>query len=321
MYIEPCARVRIGTSSKYVEFLSVNKIVIEESVKELGDKATITLPRNYKQLAGKSLLEYIKVGDEVLIELGVNNQYRQEFKGFLGEIETNAPLVLHVDDLFYPLKRNNWKKAWRTVTLRELLTTIAPGYTIDCPDVNLGQFQLANVSTYRVISELSQTYGFYSFIRNNVLTCQFAYDVRGTGNAYTYTFYETVKANGLKYHRAEDVKVRIKAIANLPTGKKLTVEVGSTDNDASQRTLNFGNISKSELQTSAEQWYKKLCFDGYTGTITGFCNPRTHAGDSLTIVDREEPDREGQYLIEKTVITYDPFSTGFQRENTLSFKI
>lgn len=319
--MEPCARVRIGTEGKNVEFLSVNKIVIEESVKDLGDKATITLPRNYKQLAGKSLTDYIKQGDEVVIELGVNGQYREEFSGYLGEIENNAPLVLHVDDLFYPLKRNNWNQAWRKVTLKELLTTIAPGYTIDCPNVDLGQFQVANVSTYRVITDLAQQYGFYSYVRGKVLTCQFAYDVRGTGKAYTYKFYETVKANGLKYHRAEDVKVRIKAIANLRTGKKLTHEVGSTDNDASQRTLNFGDISKKELETAAEHWYKKLCFDGYTGTITGFCNPRTHAGDSLTIVDSEEPDREGTYLIEKTVITYDPFSTGYQRENTLSFKI
>lgn len=319
--MEPCARIRIGTQSKYVQFDQVNKLQIEESVKDLGDKATITLPRNYMKLAGKSVLDYIKVGDLVIIELGVNEKYYEEFRGYLGEIETGAPLVLHVDDLFYPLKRNNWLKSWKAVTLRELLTFVAPGYTIDCPKVALGAFQLSNVSTYRVITDLCQTYGFYSYVRNNVLTCQFAYDVRGTGNEHTYTFYENVKANGLKYHRAEDVKVRIKAIANQRNGKKLTHEVGSTDTDASQRTLNFGAITQEELKTAAEQWYKKVSFDGYTGSVTGFANPKTHAGDSLIIIDREEPDREGKYLIEKTVITYDPFSTGYQRENTLSFRI
>ena len=317
MYLEPHARVTIGS----LLFTSVNKIVIEESVKELGDKATITLPRNYKELAGKSVLDLMKVGDLVIIELGLFDKFYEEFRGYLGEIENNAPLTLHVDDLFYPLKRNNWMKAWKSISLRDLLTYIAPGYTIDCPDVELGPMQLANVSSYRVITDLSQKYGFYSYLKNDVLTCKFAYDVRGTGKNHTYTFYENVKANGLKYHRAEDVKVRIKAISNQRDGKKLTHEVGSSDNDASQRTLNFGPLSQAELEKAAEQWYKQLCFDGYTGTITGFANPRTHAGDSLELIDSVEADRNGTYLIEKTVITYDPFSTGYQRENTLSFKI
>ena len=321
MYYEPCARIIIGRNGKNVDFLNVNKVVIEESVKELGDKATITIPRNYKLLAGKSVLDYIAVGDNVSIQLGVNGRYYEEFAGYLGEIETNAPLVLHVDDLFYPLKRNNHTKAWRQVSLKELLTYVAPDYKIVCPDVNLGTMQLDKVSSYRAINELCQKYGFYSYIRSGVLSCQFAYDGRGTGTEHVYRFYENVKANGLKYHRAEDVKVKIKAIANQRDGKKITVEVGSDDNQASVRTLNFGAIAEKELKEVAEKFYKQLSFDGYSGTITGFANPKVHAGDTVKIVDPKEPDREGRYLVEKTVITYDPFGAGYQRDNTLSYKL
>lgn len=322
MYYEPNARITVGN----VVFNNVNKVEITESVKELGDKAIVVLPRNYKKLAGKSVLDYIKTGNPVKIDLGYNGQYFEEFSGFLGEIESSAPLILHVDDAFYPLKRNNFTKAWETISLREVLQYIAPDYTIACPDVNLGTFQISNASSYRVIRELQQQYGFYSFIRGTTLTCQFAYDVRGTGNQFTYALYSSnqlrmnVKKNDLKYHRAEDVKVRIRAISNQRNGKKLKYEVGSEGNQSSLRTLNFGPLSMDELKEVANKWYNKLSFDGYSGSITGFAYPRTHAGDTLTIVDEEEPEREGRYLVEKTIIRYD-LTNGYERENTLSFKV
>ena len=316
MYYEPNSRITVGS----VIFNNVNKVTITESVKELGDKATVVLPRNYKKIAGKGVLEFIATGDAVTIELGYNGKYFQEFTGFIDQIESSEPLVLHVDDAFYPLKRNNHVHAWESITLRDLLTYIAPDYTIDCPDVNLGAFQISNASSYRVLRELQKQYGFYSYIRNRVLTCQFAYDARGLGKEFTYEFGNNVKANSLKYHRKEDIEIRIKAIANQRNGKKLTYEVGSDEQNATVRTLNFGAISKSELKQAADAWYDKLSFDGYSGSITGFAYPHTHAGDTLKVIDSREPDREGKYLIEKSIITYS-LTEGYQRENTLSFRV
>ncbi|MBS2100711.1 hypothetical protein [Carboxylicivirga linearis] len=322
MYYEPNARITVGN----VVFNNVNQVEITESVKELGDKATVVLPRNYRKLAGKGVLEYIKASDPVTIELGFDGDYFHEFSGFLGEIESSAPLILHVDDSFYPLKRNNFTKAWESITLRHLLEYIAPDYTIVCPDVNLGTFQISGASSYRVLRELQQQYGFYSYIKGTTLHCQFAYDVRGTGNTFTYTLNDSnqlrmnVKKNNLKYHRAEDVKVRIKAISNQRNGKKLKYEVGDESNEASLRTLNFGPLSIDELKEIANKWYNKLSFDGYSGSIIGFAYPRTHAGDTLKIVDDQEPEREGKYLVEKTIIRYG-LSSGYERENTLSFKV
>jgi hypothetical protein len=322
MYYEPNARIEVGN----VIFNNVNKVEIVESVKELGDKATIVLPRNYKTLAGKGILDYLEVGQKATVYLGYDGDYWAEFSGFLGEIESSAPLVLHVDDSFYPLKRNNFTKAWQQISLRELLQYVAPDYTIVCPDVNLGTFQISGASSYRVIRELQQQYGFYSFIKDGVLNCSFAYDVGGTFDEFTYTLNDSnqlrmnVKKNDLKYHRAEDVKVRIRAISNQRTGVKLKYEVGDDSNEASLRTLNFGPLTMDELKEIATQWYNKLSFDGYSGSITGFAYPRTHAGDTLHIVDDQEPEREGKYLIEKTIIRYG-LTSGYERENVLSFKV
>ncbi len=316
MYYEPNARITVGN----VVFETVNRVEIVQSVKELGDKATIVLPRNYDTIAGKGVIDYIATGDAVTIELGYDGDYYTEFTGYVNEIESSEPLKLHVDDAFYPLKRNNFVKAWESITLKELLTYVASDYTIDCPDVNLGTFQISNASTYRVLRELQKQYGFYSYIRDNTLTCQFAYDARGLGDTHVYEFYANVKKNNLKYQRKEDIELKIKGIANQRNGSKLTYEVGSDEQSASVRTLNFGAITQAELEEVTNQWYNKLCFDGYSGSVTGFSYPRTCAGDKLTIIDSLEPDREGDYLIEKTIIRYG-LSIGFERENTLSFKV
>ncbi|MBE9468972.1 MAG: hypothetical protein IMY72_11735 [Bacteroidetes bacterium] len=316
MYYEPNARITIGD----VVFNNVNKVIITESVKEMGDVAIITLPRNYKKLAGKSVLDYLASGQKATIELGTGGKYYEEFTGFLGQIESDAPMILHIDDNFYPLKLNSFKNSWEKVTLLEVLNYIAKDYTINAPDVNLGAFEINNVSSYKVLRALQEQYGFFTYIKGSTLNCQFAFDVRGTGDKFTYKFGNNIKKNNLKYHRAEDVKIKIKAIANQRTGKKITYETGSTDPQASLRTLNFGNISESELKEIAEKTYNKLSYDGYSGTIKGYAMPRTHAGDTLSIIDEDQADREGDYLIEKTIIRYG-LTIGFERINTLSFKV
>ncbi len=315
MYYEPNSRITVGN----VVFNNVNKVTITESVKELGDKAMVVIPRNYQKIAGKGVLEFIKTGDAVTIELGYDGKYFEEFTGFLDEIESSEPLVLHVDDAFYPLKRNNFNHAFKSTTLREVLEYVSPGYNIDCPDVPLGAFDIPNVSSYRVYKEILKQRGFYARIKGKNIKCWWAYDF----NAYpihTYQFYNNVKNNNLKYHRKEDIKLRIKGIANKRNGTKLTYETGSTDENANLRTRNFDDISMDELKIAVENEYKMFAFDGYSGSITGFAYPHTHAGETLAIIYSMEPDREGKFLIEKSIITYD-LNEGYQRENTLSFRV
>lgn len=317
-YYEPNARITVGK----VKFKHVNSVTVTQSVNELGDSAKIVIPRNFKKIKNKSLFDYMKVGDDVIIELGIDGDYKVEFKGFLKEINSDTPVVLHIDDMFYPLKQNNFAKSWDKVSLKEVLNFIIKDYTVEAPDVELGAFQINNVSSYRVIKALKEQYGFTTYIKNSVLKCQFAYDVRGAGKTHEYIIGKNTKGKGnnLKYHRAEDVKVRIKAIANKRNGKKEVVEVGSEDKQASFRTLNFGDLNKEKLKEYAEKEYKKIAFDGYSGTIKGFAEPFVVAGDTIKIIDNNEPDREGSYLVEKTIVKYD-LKAGFERESTLSFKI
>jgi len=325
-YAEPCARVRIGSDTDFLEFNSVNKIVIDESVKDLGNKATITLPRNYGKLDGQSLLDLLKTGDRVKIWLGYDGQLNQEFSGYLQEIESEAPLVLHVDDEFYLLKRNTLNKTWKSgVTLKQILQYVAPGYTINCPDVSIGSYQIPGVSSYRVLLAICEQYGFYSWISGKTFNCFWSYNISGslTGNFSTYTFFTpTVKKSNLKYHRAEYVKLRVRVSSRQRNGKILKYETGREEKESMLKSVVLpAGMSMDFIKKVAEQNYKQSCFDGFSGSITGFGIPITRAGDTLRLVNSEEKDKEGNYLIESVKITYDVNSPLFDRENFLSFKV
>ena len=316
MYLNLHAKIEING----VDY-QISTADIEESVTELSDKATVTIPRNYKSMTGKSVLEVLKVGDPAVISLGTNENLHREFSGYIREIEADEPIRVHLDDEMYLLKKNSYNLSWKEVSLKTILTKIAPGYNIECPQLKLNKFSIINSSSYQVLMHLKKQYGLYSYIKDDkTLHCGSAYDVKDKiKETHVYEFARNIKVNSLKYKRKEDYKYKVIAIANKPDGKKLKLELGNKDNDAVVRTLNFGNVSLSELKKLATAELNKISFDGYTGTITGFATPISKAGDAVQIIDSKEPDREGSYLIEKVIIRYG--KTYLERINSIKYKL
>lgn len=320
------ARVQLGN----VELNNVSSFEIDENILEMSNTARIVIPRNYAKLKNKSILEQMKAGDKVIIEAGYNGDLQREFTGYIREIESEAPLTIHCDDETYPLRQTNFIKSYRDATLKQVLTDIIPSdIKFECPDVRVGAYHIDNASSFAVLQDLMKHYGLYSRLQNGVLQVGLAYDFSDNTDNHIYTinapadrpYQKNVKSNDLKFKRKEDFKVRYKAISNNANGKKTIVVVGNKEREASERTLNFpGGLTEAQLRERATAVMAKTVYDGYTGDITGFGLPRTHAGDTLELRDSEDPARMGRYLIEKVSVSYG-LSTGFSRKNTLSYKV
>ncbi|RKR83188.1 hypothetical protein BDD43_3390 [Mucilaginibacter gracilis] len=312
---------------------AIQSIEVSESVKEMGDTCTIVIPRNLINLQGKNLLNLLTPGDKAQVYFGYNDDVPLEFTGYLKEIGGTAPVVLKFDDEFYPLRKNEVSKSYKSVTLKQLLNDIAPGYQIQCPDVNLGKTILTKVTSYQALKQLNECYGFYSFIKDGVLHTQFAYDVRGFGDEHTYYLCDEFKngrriyrantrpgSNNLVFEHKDSTNVRVEAVANRADGKKFKYSVGPKLEDTSVHKMSFPvGTSDAQVKQFADKVFSSLNFDGYKGSITGYGIPRTKAGDSLNIIDFDYLERDGKYLIEKVVKKYD--ENGISRDNTISFKI
>jgi putative transposon-encoded protein len=303
-----------------IQLNNITSFTITQTVQELSSTAKLVVPKAYGKIGQKAILDLLKVGDPVKINLGYDGVYNQEFEGFISEIEADAPLVINCDDKMWPYKQNNWVKSYAKAELKQVLQELFSKLIIDCPQVNLGKFEIDNASSYKVLQDLQSDHGLYSRITGNTLKVGLAYDFADLSKVHSYDIRKDVKANELKYKRKEDMQVRFKAVANLPNGKKKTVIVGSKLPNASEKTLNFaGNFTEVELKEKANAVLAKAVFDGYTGTVTGFGNPLTRSGDCLKLIDQQNPEREGTYMVETVEISYD--DNGFSRKNTLSYKV
>ena len=317
-----------------VALKNISAFEISESILEMSNTAKITIPKAYNKIDQKAVLDQFNVGSAVTIDAGYYREgwedMKREFTGYIREIESDIPLVVYCDDETYPLRQNCLVGSWKSVTLKEVLAFIVPKTIgFECPDVNLGRFQIDKESSYQVLQRIKNDYGLYSRLQAGALQVNLRDIAVGAAIKDVHTYVvnpETaggnlVKKNELKFKRKEDFKLRVKVTSVLANGKKTTVEVGNKGDESSVLQFTYpGSYTEKQLTELANGIYNKRCYDGYSGTITGFGLPRTHAGDVLEIDDKKEADRKGRYLIEKVEVGYNE-SSGFSRKNTLSYKV
>jgi len=336
-YFNMYANITIGE----YEFLHPNSFEITQSVEQISDSAKIVLARNYKEIANKKILDVIAAGMPVTISTGYNGNLQQEFTGFIKPgIGTEFPVELECDALYF-LRQNNFNISERQITLKKLLERIAPGYIIETLDTNLGKVHFSNRSTFQILEQLKKDWGFYSRINGNILHVGFAFDYRPSfTKTHDYTIGENVRdSKKLKFSTDIDYNTEVKIILRKPNGKKeeivwgmrningtmKPVRIGDKEDKsrekgaASVKSYDVSHIDTKEAERIAKAQLQKIIYSGYSGSISGFCEPRTNAGDNLRIINRAKPDREGTYLIEKVKLSYD--EAKIERENFISYKV
>jgi hypothetical protein len=321
MYLNLCCRISIGS----LILKAVNEVTIKSSWRNLTDSATITLPRNitFKSnhaLEGERLEKYIKRGDKVIIELGYNNNYSTEFEGYVREVEPNVPTRIYCEDEMVKLKKGNFKRVWKKAKLQDIIKEIVPGYNYQVVDATLDYSSISGKTAAQILLDLRE-FGIYSYFKriDGTLTLYSGFPYSFQFNRHTYHMQKNVRDNDLKFRHAVNVSdpsevptIQVKAIANLPTGKK-TIEYFPSQEESRNAeiiTLNYSELSANEaerkkiLRQYAEAEFKKYNVNGYRGSITGFAVPVPRHGDHVKIVDARYPEREGTYIIDETLVEF-----------------
>lgn len=288
-------------------FDGVHDVSIKRSIFEIGATATIKVPVTAvlrQQGTAPTHIEVaqaIKVGDTVDIQLCYNGRYMREFRGYVKLLNLCTPLEIVCEDEFYQTRRRN-------VTLqgKDTLAGILDKCGLDtayCASLTIDNFVADNKPVSWVLGKLKTDYGLSIFFDiAGKLYAGEPYKVVSEAVKYRLRW-NVIKDDDLKYHRADDVKLKIKAVCIYRDGTKVEGKVGP--DDGTEKTLYFYDVKdQKELAALAAAELSRYSYDGYSGKITTFLWPFAMPTMVAHIEDPAYKERDGSYYIESTEVQY-----------------
>jgi hypothetical protein len=272
----------------------VHGIEVTSGWQEQTSKAVIKLPA--KLTVNKNELKNVfKKGDSVTIQIGYDGRLNTIFEGFVARVRPKVPLELECEDLMWKLKQIQVNDNAKNETMQSFLERNIP-YPIDCFDIELPRYIASKVSAAQLLDKISQDFGLSAFVRAGKIVIGKQYDPSNT-TRHIIVLDNNAKSNvvsdNLEYTSKDDVKIKVTAISNLSSGKKIEIELG--DPDGESRTLNFFNIQEKDLKAIAEKEMERLQYDGYRGDFVVFGEPFIREGDIVEIRNDQESDKTGTY--------------------------
>lgn len=304
-----CSKITIGGKS----FSGVHEVNVKRSIFEIGATASVKVPvtavlrQTGEPPAHVEVAQAVKVGDPVEILLGYNGSYQREFRGYVKLLNLQTPLEIICEDEFY-MTRNRSVTLQGKSTLADILNkcglkvAYAATLTID-------NFTADNKPVSWVLGNLATEYGLSIFfdLDGNLYASQ-PYKIVSDTVKYRLRW-NVIRDDDLQYHRADDVKMKIKAVCIYKDGTKIEGVIGS--DDGTEKTLYFYDVNdKAELAALADAELKRHSYDGYAGTLETFLQPFAIPTMVAEIEDKAFNERDGRYYVESTEVK---FGTGGAR--------
>ena len=312
-----CAKIEIKGDRAW-SFDFVNAVEITRDTEKLTTEAKITMPKKVKWDKADKIP--VKRGDSVKISLGYDDNLQTAFVGYVRDVGFKTPIVITCEDEMFKLKQMpTKKKAYRSVSLETLLKDQGISYRLNIMgEQALGAYGWTADTVAALLGKLSEQ-GIRSFFRYEdgapVLYCGVLFE-RDTRPAQVFkTGLNIISDQSLQQQKAENMRLRVKAVSLMPDNKKIKVEVG--DADGEHRTLHTYNKTESELKTWAEQEIKRLKRDGLTGSFTTFGHTLVDCLDAIGIVI--DGVKSGVYQVKKNIVKYG--DGGYRQEITLGLRV
>lgn len=312
-----CAKIEIRGDRAW-SFDFVNAVEITRDTEKLTTEAKITMPKKVKWDKADKIP--VKRGDSVKISLGYDDNLQTAFVGYVRDVGFKTPIVITCEDEMFKLKQMpTKKKAYRSVSLETLLKDQGISYRLNIMgEQALGAYRVTADTVAALLGKLSEQ-GIRSFFRYEdgapVLYCGVLFE-RDTRPAQVFkTGLNIISDQSLQQQKAENMRLRVKAVSLMPDNKKIKVEVG--DADGEHRTLHTYNKTESELKAWAEQEIKRLKRDGLTGSFTTFGHTLVDCLDAIGIVI--DGVKSGVYQVKKNIVKYG--DGGYRQEITLGLRV
>ncbi|WP_299991238.1 hypothetical protein [uncultured Bacteroides sp.] len=252
--------------------------------------------------------------------LGYDGDLQLAFVGYVRDVGFKTPVVITCEDEMFKLKQiEAKKKAYKSVNLETLLKEQGLNYPLRVMgEQNLGQYRVTADTVASLLGHLQEN-GVRSFFRyedgSPVLYCGVLFERDSCPSQVFATGVNIIDDQSLEQQKAENMRLRIKAVSLMPNNKKIRVEVG--DADGEHRTLHTYNKQEAELKAWAQQEIKRLKRDGLTGSFKTFGYRLADKLDAIGI--KIDGEKKGVYQVKKNIIKYG--TGGFRQEITLGQRI
>lgn len=311
------AKIEI-TGAKSWRLEKVTEVEITRDTEKLTDECRLTLPKKIKWDGAAEIP--VQRGDGVKVWLGYDGDLQLAFVGYVRDVGFKTPVVITCEDEMFKLKQMQaQKKAYKSVNLETLLREQGLNYPLRVMgEQNLGQYRVTADTVASLLGHLQEN-GVRSFFRyeagSPVLYCGVLFERESHPSQVFATGVNIIDDQSLEQQKAENMRLRIKAVSLMPNNKKIRVEVG--DADGEHRTLHTYNKQEAELKAWAQQEIKRLKRDGLTGSFKTFGYRLADKLDAIGI--KIDGEKKGVYQVKKNIIKYG--TGGFRQEITLGRRV
>lgn len=341
MYFRQSCNIELA---KAYRLRGLHSLEIKKSVHQIVQTAKLQLPlsvmfRNTEQLEQIQLIDKIKEGDFVKIDIGYNDNNRTEFEGYIKRINTVQPLEIELEDELYLLRKINIKTSFKKADVKDILTLLlnelfkSSGLKLEVykemPSLTVTNFVIDNANGIAVLQDLQDKYGLASYLTTidgvKTLYCGLVYGLKKAkqkenGKERGKIKYElqrnTINVSDLKYQVAGDKTYQIKVTNHDPSGAVREITLG--DKSGEQRQLHFyGKHTDDELKQLAASEMEKFASTGYKGGFETFLLPNVEPGDVAEITEKQY-GRNGNYYV-GTVTTN--FGSGARRKPEIDIQL
>ncbi|WP_212006501.1 hypothetical protein [Chitinophaga sp. HK235] len=297
---------------------------ITRSIFDLVDKATLTIPKKATVMQGLIKKEdqvnaatLFKAGDAVSIELGYNEQYRTEFKGFVTEIDNAKNVVITCEGFSYKLRNKNFNEQSGKTSLKDLLQKVIAGTGLtladDIPGMVIDKWELKNVNGLQVLMALKAAFPLELFFDGEALAVNL---LNRHGKVSTINLrmgYNVISNDQLKYKKGPASRVTVKVTSAKKDGTAATNTASSSENKSARNVTD-----KTTLDDIGKKYTNTTNYEGYEGKITCFLQPYIQPGDTVYLEDLKFNEKTALYYVQSTAVTYGPSKAN--REITISQK-
>lgn len=307
----------------------------KKSVHQIVQTCKLELPlsilyRNNEILERVKLIDKIKEGDKVTINLGYNDDNKKEFEGYIKRINPKMPLELEIEDSMYLLRKIRLKKSFKKNDVKDVITYILDELYqqqgvrfemyADIPKVEVFNFWMNEANGITALQELEDKYLLSSYLTEidgkPTLYVGLMYGLKKKTVKYVFNR-NTISLDDLKYNKPGDRTFKVEYVHINEAGRETKYEFGDPKGEL-DKTVIHGDVSVDTINHMAASKLEGLKAGGYKGGFTTFLIPNVEPADIGNCSDPQFNERGGNYYI-STVTTN--FGSGARRKPEIEIKL